>query len=1232
MRRALSVPFALSAAAIITAEWMRAPGWILATGVVLAAVFVAWSTRTQAERSAGAGVRAGGVIEWGAAVVAALLAATVAAESRALWRIDRHWPQAREAAVSAASRRLGGELDGAVRLARSLADKAALASRRSDAGAFDELEALVAVGGPSHGVVLFDTAGHARAWAGVHRTVLRASGPDLSAVTTPFYLWLVARRQTRTGTAAAAVLLARSDDVPRAGDALTDQFAEATGVGLRFLDPRSAPADSDVFDYVQPGGRDTLFAVQPVPPGQGTAYGRQLAASRQLAALLVLAVLVIAASLATRGGLPVAVLVASAALAALARAPLRETFGPGSVFWPATYYHGLLGPFSASAGTLIITGVVVFAAGSALWRRGRRRSRWAVAVALLATVASPYVLQTLARGITPPTSGVTIGLWLTWQVAIVLAASSVVLVAAALVRGPALPAHAGVWPYLAGGLALLAAGIGLWVWQPYGGWPDWYQYVWAPALLLAIRPMPFRGTLATIAVVAGSSGALLTWRAATEGRMALAAADVESLGDQADPYAVMLLDRLIHEMPVEHAPRAPGDLFVLWHRSELGAQGYPAALAVWGPDGSRELSLELARLDVPAAAVQRVAQEAREEALPIVRPVLQVPGLFGVAAIPLAASRVLTIVVGPHTQLITPSPQARLLMGAAGEPEPPYDLLLAPAPASAVPKPYVQWRRDGWTLRGDRPINLPGGARHAHAEIDLRGPSSLLQRGLLVLALDVAVLLVLWLLVETCAGRARAALAAWWSQARRSLRLRLSVSLGLFFVLPALAFAIWTLGRFEEQFRSARELLLERTLRDATSVLVADSAASDTLSADSAIVEASQRVDAELFLTRGGALAATSAPVLADLGLADVLVPSDVYARLALGDEVSATAWQGAATTETLVGYRLLARADAGAVIVAAPDVAGDRGLKRREEDLAIAVLVGVVAGGLFALVLSGLAARALARPLQRLRASALAVATGRPPALASADVPAELEPIRSALAQAATDVEAGQRAQRVLAWGEMARQVAHEIKNPLTPIRLGIQHLLKVSREKPDEVASALTPTGERILAEIDRLDAIARTFSRFALPAAEGMPLETVDLRAAVGDVVRLYRMGEGKPRWEEKVTAGARAHARRDELVEVLVNLCENARDAGATTVTITARTAKGRAVVEVRDDGHGIPPEVLPRIFEPRFSTTTSGSGLGLAIAKRLVESWGGTIGVETRAGRGTLIRLDLEAGA
>ena len=91
-----------------------------------------------------------------------------------------------------------------------------------------------------------------------------------------------------------------------------------------------------------------------------------------------------------------------------------------------------------------------------------------------------------------------------------------------------------------------------------------------------------------------------------------------------------------------------------------------------------------------------------------------------------------------------------------------------------------------------------------------------------------------------------------------------------------------------------------------------------------------------------------------------------------------------------------------------------------------------------------------------------------------------------------------------------MARQVAHEIKNPLTPIRLGVQHLLR-ARGTPGFEAT-LEDTAERILSEIDRLDAIARAFSRFGAPAAEAAPLEPVDLHAAAREVVSLYGLGGG------------------------------------------------------------------------------------------------------------------------
>jgi signal transduction histidine kinase len=222
----------------------------------------------------------------------------------------------------------------------------------------------------------------------------------------------------------------------------------------------------------------------------------------------------------------------------------------------------------------------------------------------------------------------------------------------------------------------------------------------------------------------------------------------------------------------------------------------------------------------------------------------------------------------------------------------------------------------------------------------------------------------------------------------------------------------------------------------------------------------------------------------------------------------------------------------------------------------------------------------------------------------------------------ALTDVTDLSRAERVLAWGEMARQVAHEIKNPLTPMRLGIQHLQRTWRDRRADYGGTLEETTSRILAEIDRLDQVARAFSRFGVPATAPLPIEPVDLAAVAREVRQLYALsGEGV---DVTVAGPARAlvRARKDEVKEVLVNLLENARNAAARAIVVEVRPDG----VTVRDDGSGIEPAVLPRVFEPHFSTTTSGSGLGLSIVQRLVEGWGGRVAIASEPGRGTTVTV------
>src|SRR5213078_4422729 len=195
----------------------------------------------------------------------------------------------------------------------------------------------------------------------------------------------------------------------------------------------------------------------------------------------------------------------------------------------------------------------------------------------------------------------------------------------------------------------------------------------------------------------------------------------------------------------------------------------------------------------------------------------------------------------------------------------------------------------------------------------------------------------------------------------------------------------------------------------------------------------------------------------------------------------------------------------------------------------------------------------------------------------------ASLGPAPDGCVVALDDATALTRAARVLAWGEMARQVAHEIKNPLTPIRLGIQHLQR-ARDKKDgrDFDATLAETAGRILAEIDRLDAIARAFSRFASPAAEALPLEPVDVHAVAREVVHLYTLGAAvaETTIELMGAPGAPASARRDEVKEVLINLLENARNAGARRVTV--RVSEDGCGLAVEDDGRGIAPDILPRV--------------------------------------------------
>lgn len=250
-------------------------------------------------------------------------------------------------------------------------------------------------------------------------------------------------------------------------------------------------------------------------------------------------------------------------------------------------------------------------------------------------------------------------------------------------------------------------------------------------------------------------------------------------------------------------------------------------------------------------------------------------------------------------------------------------------------------------------------------------------------------------------------------------------------------------------------------------------------------------------------------------------------------------------------------------------------------------------------------------------------------------------------------------RSEREGAWREMARQVAHEIKNPLTPMRLKIQMLQRSMQQQDDY--EALRPKVESTLAllldQIDLLTKIASEFSDFA-KIGEGHP-RRVDLVPLVCNVAKLYSGYDnigvrlhfecGCNLQDHDLTSEADESASvplpirissnpvwvtadPDHLTRVFVNICQNAVQAMAgqknAWIDIDLRVMCSRAWVSFRDNGPGIPDDIQKRMFTPNFTTKSSGSGLGLALSRKIVELLGGHIAFESTVGVGTTFTVDL----
>lgn len=220
-------------------------------------------------------------------------------------------------------------------------------------------------------------------------------------------------------------------------------------------------------------------------------------------------------------------------------------------------------------------------------------------------------------------------------------------------------------------------------------------------------------------------------------------------------------------------------------------------------------------------------------------------------------------------------------------------------------------------------------------------------------------------------------------------------------------------------------------------------------------------------------------------------------------------------------------------------------------------------------------------------------------------------------------------KTEREDAWREMAKQIAHEIKNPLTPMKLSVQHLLRAWNDKKENFDTYIQKVAATLVEQIDNLSAIASEFSHFA-KMPEGV-FEEINLAVKLSNIKLLFGKGEDVDIYlnipDDIVVT---TWADNDQLTTVFNNLIKNGIQATGgkrkSVINIDVLNSETEIIVKISDNGNGVPKEIQHRLFEPNFTTKSSGMGLGLAISKKIVESTKGSISFTTQEGIGSVFEV------
>jgi signal transduction histidine kinase len=404
---------------------------------------------------------------------------------------------------------------------------------------------------------------------------------------------------------------------------------------------------------------------------------------------------------------------------------------------------------------------------------------------------------------------------------------------------------------------------------------------------------------------------------------------------------------------------------------------------------------------------------------------------------------------------------------------------------------------------------------------------------------------------------------------------------------------------------------------------------------DNIVVWLSRVLAQDINIYDGPALLASSERNLFASGLLSTRTPGDAFRAVKLDGRPSFVGRETVGPVEYLIAAAPV-RVRGVDAILTVPLTSRQREIEMQIAELDRRVLLAAL---MFVMLGAGIGysmAERIADPVNRLMRATRRIARGDLDARVVATSSDELRRLVEAFNGMAEDLRRQrgelERSNRLAAWADMARQVAHDIKNPLTPIQLNAEHLQRVHADRGRPLGALVDDCVASILGQVRLLRQISAEFSSFASSPQPRPAVE--DLAALVHGIVEPYRAGlAGRVIFDVAAAPGLpRVWVDRLLLGRALTNIIENALHAmpegGRLRFDLTPTDDPPQVRLSVSDSGLGMDAEAQARIFEPYFSTKTTGTGLGLTIAKRNIEALGGSIEVQSARGVGTTVTLTL----